>query len=157
MSGVVYLEQNGSILQVIIERLDKKNALNFSMYENLTKALLDADKNSTIKVIVLSGHGEAFTAGNDLQDLLTASSEPSRLSAAYNFLKAISLLKSQLSLLWMASLLVSVHRCCCIVILSTAMPLLFSNCPLPDWALHRRVAPVCCCPRALATEQPSRF
>ena len=66
-------------------------------------------------------------------------------------------LKSQLSLLWMASLLVSVHRCCCIVILSTAMPLLFSNCPLPDWALHRRVAPVCCCPRALATEQPSRF
>ncbi|WP_370278035.1 enoyl-CoA hydratase [Pontibacterium sp.] len=93
MSGGVSIEPNGPILQVIIDRSEKKNALTFAMYENLTRALLDADINPTIKVVVLSGSNGAFTAGNDLKDFLTATSEPGRLSAAGDFLKAISTLQ----------------------------------------------------------------
>lgn len=93
MSGDVYLEQHGPILQVIIDRSEKKNALTFAMYESLIRALSDADKDPSVKVVMLSGNGGAFTAGNDLQDFVTATTEPDRLSAAGDFLKAISSLK----------------------------------------------------------------
>ena len=93
MSGAVHLEQSESILQVIIERSEKKNALTFEMYKSLTLALINADNDPSVQVIVLSGYGGAFTAGNDLKDFLTATSEPDRLSAAGDFLKAISMLK----------------------------------------------------------------
>lgn len=93
MSEYVLVESGDGILQITMNRPEKKNALSFLMYQELTQALLEADENPAVRVVVLSGQGGCFTAGNDLGDFLTATTEPEKLSAALHFLQAISTLK----------------------------------------------------------------
>ncbi|WP_423186628.1 enoyl-CoA hydratase [Alishewanella sp. d11] len=60
------------VLTLSMQRPEKKNALNLPMYTQLTKALLDAEQDSQINVVVLQGSATCFTSGNDLQDFLAA-------------------------------------------------------------------------------------
>ncbi|MFL0811507.1 MAG: enoyl-CoA hydratase/isomerase family protein [Agarilytica sp.] len=59
--------ENGHILEIAINRPDKKNALNLEMYSSITTQIVQAQK-SGVRVIVLYGDGENFTSGNDLAD-----------------------------------------------------------------------------------------
>lgn len=60
------------VLTVSLNRPDKKNALNQQMYRQLTEALQQAQQNNDIKVVLLQGTAECFSAGNDLADFLDA-------------------------------------------------------------------------------------
>ena len=64
----VVTERSGSILRVQINRAAKKNAMTVSMYTAIAELLNDADKDADIRVVVLHGAGDSFTAGNDLGD-----------------------------------------------------------------------------------------
>ena len=55
------------ILDIKIERPNKKNALTEKMYLELNRLISDASKSTQINVILISG-GQDFTAGNDLED-----------------------------------------------------------------------------------------
>jgi enoyl-CoA hydratase/carnithine racemase len=56
------------VIQIGINRPEKKNALNRAMYESLREAFVTAGQDPEIKVVLLHGCDEAFSAGNDLAD-----------------------------------------------------------------------------------------
>ncbi|MES9971793.1 MAG: enoyl-CoA hydratase [Candidatus Thiodiazotropha sp.] len=56
------------VMQIGINRPEKKNALDRVMYETLCEALGLAGRDPNIKVVLLHGSDEVFSAGNDLAD-----------------------------------------------------------------------------------------
>ncbi|WP_211829300.1 enoyl-CoA hydratase [Kistimonas asteriae] len=59
------------ILQIRIVRPERKNALTHTMYDALAAALLQADEQSEIRAIFITGTDDCFTSGNDVQDFLS--------------------------------------------------------------------------------------
>lgn len=57
------------IALITINRPERRNALNNELKQLLAKALQDAEQNSEIRVIVLTGSGGYFVAGADLNEL----------------------------------------------------------------------------------------
>ena len=58
------------ILKIIINRADKKNALNLAMYQALANAIQNADKDDNVRVTIISGVDDCFCSGNDIKDFL---------------------------------------------------------------------------------------
>jgi enoyl-CoA hydratase/carnithine racemase len=59
---------DGAVRIVTLNRPEKKNALTVPMYEALNAALVGADEDPAIRVVLVEGSGGSFTAGNDLMD-----------------------------------------------------------------------------------------
>ena len=53
-----------------INRPDRKNALDLSMYKALTDAIRRADSNRNLRVTVITGAADSFCSGNDIEDFL---------------------------------------------------------------------------------------
>jgi enoyl-CoA hydratase/carnithine racemase len=66
----ILTSKEGGILTVEFNRPDKKNALTAAMYQTMVDALADAEADAQVRVIVIAGRPEIFTAGNDLEDFL---------------------------------------------------------------------------------------
>lgn len=66
MSGHVLLEKKGYKAYVILNKPDKLNALDFSMYEDILRYMKELDKDPSIRVVILKGNGRAFSAGFDI-------------------------------------------------------------------------------------------
>jgi enoyl-CoA hydratase/carnithine racemase len=66
----ILTERAGSILRVTLNRPAKKNAMTSSMYVTLAEVLNDAAKDDEVRVVLWSGAGDSFSAGNDLEDFL---------------------------------------------------------------------------------------
>lgn len=60
------------MLLISMQRADKKNALTPDMYEAMTRAVLDAQTDKDIRVIVITGKDDVFTAGNDVSAFINA-------------------------------------------------------------------------------------
>jgi enoyl-CoA hydratase/carnithine racemase len=58
------------ILKIVLNRPEKKNAFTNAMYRQLTNLLSEGDQNPQVKVILISGAGNAFSAGNDIADFM---------------------------------------------------------------------------------------
>ncbi len=84
----ILTEREDGVLRVCIQRPDKKNALTLAMYAALTAALDEAARDSTIRVVVLTGGGDSFTSGNDIADFLAAPPN-SQDSPVFQFLVAL--------------------------------------------------------------------
>ncbi len=81
-------ETADGVLTLTFDRLDRKNAITAAMYQTLADALVAAETDPAIRVIVLAGHESIFTAGNDLEDFMK--NPPKDESApVHQFLKAI--------------------------------------------------------------------
>ncbi len=65
LSSVLISEKDG-VASLVLNRPDKKNALNGQLVFDLKKALKFLETKSMVKVIVLSGAGNAFCSGADL-------------------------------------------------------------------------------------------
>jgi enoyl-CoA hydratase/carnithine racemase len=75
-SGEILTERSGGVLSIQLNRPAKKNAMTSSMYIAMAQLLDDAARDETIRVVLWSGAGGSFTAGNDLADFLGNSSGP---------------------------------------------------------------------------------
>src|SRR6266446_9655417 len=64
------MELSGSILRVQFNRPTKKNAMTGAMYTGLADLLNEADQDDSVNVVLLSGAGDSFCAGNDLDDFM---------------------------------------------------------------------------------------
>lgn len=73
-SNVVLSRLENAVLTLGLNRPDKKNALNTTMYAALIRELDKAADDHAVKAVVVYGEGESFTAGNDLADFQSASS-----------------------------------------------------------------------------------
>ena len=77
------------MLTVTLNRPDKKNALTHAMYSTIADALASAAGDPSVRVILITGTGDAFTSGNDLGDFLNAPPEGGE-SPVLRFLAALS-------------------------------------------------------------------
>lgn len=85
----VLTEIKDGILTIRMNRPDKKNALSLAMYDAMAQALHDAENNPDVRVVVITGAGDSFCAGNDLNDFL-ANPPKDENSPVLKFLKALS-------------------------------------------------------------------
>ena len=65
----ILTNKKGSILEIILNRPDKRNALNSEFVTELRNAFSEANDDDSIRVIILKGNGKAFSAGADLEYL----------------------------------------------------------------------------------------
>lgn len=74
MSGSVSLEISAGIARLVLDRPEKRNALNANMVRDLVVRCHEIEL-SDAKVVILSGAGEAFCAGGDIEDWSAASAD----------------------------------------------------------------------------------
>ena len=82
----ITITQENHILRIQLNRSEKKNALTPAMYDALREAIERGNEDRDIRVITITGSGDSFCAGNDLNSFLK---EPGSESAA-RFIKAIA-------------------------------------------------------------------
>ncbi|MFC4769055.1 enoyl-CoA hydratase/isomerase family protein [Effusibacillus consociatus] len=69
MSGSVVYETNNHIAVLRINRPEASNAINSEVMEGLSHALVQAEENDQVRVVILTGTGErSFVAGGDLKE-----------------------------------------------------------------------------------------
>jgi enoyl-CoA hydratase/carnithine racemase len=66
----ILTENKDGILRIEINRPDKKNALSSAMYQAMADAIRIAESDAKVRVVLIHGKPDLFTAGNDLQDFL---------------------------------------------------------------------------------------
>lgn len=77
------------ILTLTIARAEKKNALTVDMYAALADAISVSDDDTSVRVVLITGSEDSFTAGNDLKDFLeNPPTDPS--SPVFRFMHAIA-------------------------------------------------------------------
>lgn len=54
---------------LILNRPERANAFNMEMTQALQKALIDAENDSQVKCVVITGSGNAFSAGQDIKEM----------------------------------------------------------------------------------------
>lgn len=68
MSEKIRTSRADGVLEILLDRPGKKNALDREMYLALVEALSTAGADPETRAVLLAGAGEDFTAGNDLAD-----------------------------------------------------------------------------------------
>lgn len=69
MAAAVISTHDGPIAWVKLNRPERLNAMNRQLVDELAAALLSADAEDSIRVVILHGEGRAFCSGDDLKDL----------------------------------------------------------------------------------------
>jgi enoyl-CoA hydratase/carnithine racemase len=81
--------KDNGILTIAFNRPERKNAITGAMYQSMADALKAADSDADVRVILLCGKPEIFTAGNDLEDFMK-NPPGSNNSPVYQFMSALS-------------------------------------------------------------------
>lgn len=69
MSEYILVDHQPPIATITINRPRQRNAINFAMWSELSRLLLELDSDRDTRTVVLTGAGdEAFSAGADIQD-----------------------------------------------------------------------------------------
>ena len=89
MSNAVNITLRDGICHVEMARPEKKNALTAAMYASMADALAAAEQDPAVRVILISGSGGSFTAGNDLADFL-ATPPMDDSAPVFRFIKGFS-------------------------------------------------------------------
>ncbi len=76
------------VLQITMNRPERKNALDRASYLGLIAAFAAAEADAEIRAIVVTGTGGCFTSGNDIRDFAASADDGARV--AMDFLGAIS-------------------------------------------------------------------
>lgn len=70
MSQPIEISDASGVRTVRIVRPERKNALTHAMYAAMAAGINGAQADTSVRVVVLTGSGDAFTAGNDLNDFV---------------------------------------------------------------------------------------
>ena len=70
MGAHVLVDRDGGVLRLTMARPERRNAITVAMYAALADAIEGAAGDPSIRLIIIEGQGEDFTAGNDLADFL---------------------------------------------------------------------------------------
>lgn len=80
LNGVATLE---------IARPEKKNALTMAMYEQMAGALREAQADTAVRAVLITGQPGIFTSGNDLEDFMKRPPQQGGESTVYDFMRAL--------------------------------------------------------------------
>ena len=70
--ALVLTELQNRVLRLRLNRANKKNSLTQVMYQQLADMIREADANDQVRVLVIEGSGDSFSAGNDMVDFMKA-------------------------------------------------------------------------------------
>jgi enoyl-CoA hydratase/carnithine racemase len=76
---LVRTEDRGAVRHVVLDRPEKRNALNGELIAALGAAIEEAAADQTVRALVLRGEGPMFSSGMDLGDLRALSDNPDGL------------------------------------------------------------------------------
>jgi len=76
------------VLTLRLDRPEKKNALTLGMYRGMIEALQQAEADPAVRVVLITGSEDCFTAGNDLMDF--ANAKPGETSPAITYLQTLA-------------------------------------------------------------------
>lgn len=76
MSETVYARRDGAIATLHLNRPAKRNALTLEMWRRLMALVEEADRDTAVKVIVVTGEGDTFAAGADIDEFEQTFSDP---------------------------------------------------------------------------------
>lgn len=88
MSAGLKVQREGAVLTLVIDRQDRRNALDTATYAALTEQISLASADVAVSAVILTGAGEHFTAGNDLRDFQAERGTGD--SAGLTFLRALT-------------------------------------------------------------------
>lgn len=86
----IEVAREGAVMRIAINRPEKKNALTADMYDALSAAVEEGEADSGVRALLLHGKGDAFTAGNDLQDFLQKPWKGQAKPPAVRFIHAVA-------------------------------------------------------------------
>lgn len=86
MSTPILQEKHNRTLILRINRPDQKNALTKAMYTDLADGLAEAHNDPDIRVILITGSTDCFTAGNDLSEFENGMSQDFQTTPVGRFL-----------------------------------------------------------------------
>ncbi len=95
MTEHVVVSRADSVLEIRLNRPEKKNALTRAMYDAMADAFEQVDADPTLRVGLLTGTGDTFTSGNDISDFQSRGGSSGRSSAS-RFLPTISSMQKPL-------------------------------------------------------------
>ncbi len=70
---IIYEVQNGNIAVITLNRPDAMNALTHKTHSELAQAINEANQDSNIRVIVITGAGRGFCSGDDVKTIFLGS------------------------------------------------------------------------------------
>jgi enoyl-CoA hydratase/carnithine racemase len=70
MSELVCTEQRDTIFEIILNRPDKRNAINLELFEQFDAAVTQANRTPGLRTVFIRGEGKAFSACIDVSSLL---------------------------------------------------------------------------------------
>lgn len=87
---MIHSQLESGLLTLTLSRPERKNALTQKMYGDLAEAILHANMNPAVRVILLTGN-ENFTSGNDLADFVQVAQAGLRIeeSQTVRFMHAV--------------------------------------------------------------------
>jgi enoyl-CoA hydratase/carnithine racemase len=88
MSEHVHVSLDAGVVEVVVDRPAKKNALTGDMYAALAAAIEQATEDPAVRSILVTSTGDTFSGGNDLQDFLAGA--PGLDSPVVRFLTALA-------------------------------------------------------------------
>jgi enoyl-CoA hydratase/carnithine racemase len=77
--ALLLTEDRGGVRHLVLNRPDKRNALNAELIRELGAAIEAAAADDGVRVVVLRGEGAMFSSGMDVNDLRALSEDPARL------------------------------------------------------------------------------
>jgi len=78
-SGVIYIEREGSVGKIILNRPDKRNAMSEAMWAAIPEAVASLDADPAVRAIIVTSSSEAaFSAGADIGELEAIAGDPER-------------------------------------------------------------------------------
>ena len=91
MAENVLIVAKDRILTIQMNRPEKKNALTRAMYIAMSGAIRQAEQDAAVRVILLTGGDDCFTAGNDIADFAAAT--PGEAPVAIEYLRNLAAAK----------------------------------------------------------------
>lgn len=88
MAEHIVVSVQDRILQLRLDRPEKKNALTRGMYLGMIEAIQQAEADPAVRVALITGTQDCFTAGNDLMDF--ANAKPGETSPAILYLQTLA-------------------------------------------------------------------
>lgn len=89
----ILTHKENSIFTITFNRPEKKNAITAAMYQSMADALRAAETDNEVRVILLTGSDNMFTAGNDLEDFIKNAAQlanEAEKSSVVQFMMALS-------------------------------------------------------------------
>lgn len=73
MNSFIQTRQRDNIFEIILNRPEKRNAINWSMMMDLDTAISEAEKATGIRAVIIRGEGSSFSAGIDVTSFAESS------------------------------------------------------------------------------------